>query len=47
MKSEHEQEVKEIERALSENRQKLDKQMQEKLKILQRCEKLEAKVLLL
>lgn len=33
--------------ALSENRQKFDKQMQEKLKILQRCENLEAKVLLL
>ena len=45
LRSEHEAEVKELERNLSEKREELGKMLTEKGKLLQRCEKLEAKAL--
>ena len=45
VKTEHEQEVRELEHSLSEKREELDKMRIEKSKLLSRCEKLDAKVL--
>ena len=45
LKNEHEVEVRELENQLSDKRDELDKHRVEKAKVLQRCEKLEAKLL--
>ena len=45
IKAEHEAEVRELENALSDKREEVDKMRIEKSKLLSRCEKLDAKVL--
>ena len=45
IKAEHEAEVRELENALSDKREEVDKTRIEKSKLLSRCEKLDAKVL--